>query len=246
MNSTKIRQIILEELSASRRESNYRRPRKLGLVDFLGESSQNLLELDDGVIVSTGRSIFEQDLGGNNFDVTTAGEPTESDVGSDAASGAPAPSNDASPHQSPPDSNDASTEDDPDEEMRKSAEAAAADAKAREEEVGARTDPASPTAAPEAPAADPTAQGGGDSDGEEGHETHDDPDTNIGGQDSEGSELPPSETQTQTAAQPDDDDHDSANSAVVSYIDSVSDAADAHVSESRVSRLSLVDALYVD
>jgi hypothetical protein len=235
MNSTKLRKIILEELSASRSNRAYRRPRKLGLVDFLGESSQNLLELDDGVIVSTGRSIFEQDLGGNDFDATIAGERAELDAGGDAP-----------PHHSPPDSNDASTEDDPDEEMRKSAEAAAADAKAREEEVGARTDPASPTAAPEAPAADPTAQGGGDSDGEEGYETHDDPDTNIGGQDSEGSELPPSETQTQTAAQPDDDDHDSANSAVVSYIDSVSDAADAHVSESRVSRLSLVDALYVD
>jgi hypothetical protein len=55
MNITKLRKIILEELSLGGSGRSYHRPRKLGLVDYLGESSDHhLLELDDDSIISTG------------------------------------------------------------------------------------------------------------------------------------------------------------------------------------------------
>jgi hypothetical protein len=60
MNSTKLRKIILEELSMRSSARTYRRPRKLGLADYLGESSdRHLLELDDDSIISTGMRIRE-------------------------------------------------------------------------------------------------------------------------------------------------------------------------------------------
>jgi len=63
MNITKLRKIILEELSLGGSGRPYHRPRKLGLVDYLGESSDHhLLELDDDSIISTGARIHE-DLG---------------------------------------------------------------------------------------------------------------------------------------------------------------------------------------
>lgn len=61
MNSAKLRKIILEELSTSRSARPYRRPRKLGLADYLGESSDRyLLELEDDLIISTGMRIHEE------------------------------------------------------------------------------------------------------------------------------------------------------------------------------------------
>jgi len=60
MNSTKLRKIILEELSLGGSGRPYRLSRKLGLVDYLGESSDRyLLALDDDSIISTGARIHE-------------------------------------------------------------------------------------------------------------------------------------------------------------------------------------------
>ena len=85
MNITKLRKIILEELSLGGSDRPYRRPRKLGLVDYLGESSDHhLLELDDDSIISTGARIHEAlDTVG---DADGTGDGDEPDVVSSALS----------------------------------------------------------------------------------------------------------------------------------------------------------------
>lgn len=84
MDRNKLRKIVLEELTGARRMSVRRR--KLGLVDYLSESSEHhLLEINDDTIISTGvslRRLFEQDedeytaLGGDNA-VVDALRPAE-------------------------------------------------------------------------------------------------------------------------------------------------------------------------
>lgn len=114
MNRRTLQRIILEELSSTR--PTRRPPRRLGLVDYLGEGSErNLLELSDDAVISTGRSLRElgEGLGdfgysdgtgdGNNPDVISRvlGDLTQSNPLPDPLTSAPVADPAAPPAQVP-------------------------------------------------------------------------------------------------------------------------------------------------
>ena len=244
-NSSKLRKIILEEMSMSQPTRPYRRPRKLGLMDYLGESSvRNLLELDDSSVISTGVSLSSVLEATEDQIMARAGEIWQN-------KGAPK-------NQSP-------------DQMRDDY-LSAKDALEREERDSAQTDPPDTQDStpdqdlnPEPPAGsdgeppaepDPIVDTGGeetsdnlppdggsdagqDTDGDEVADVATDPDTGSYGADSDGLPGdPPAQTPT---ASGDDQDEDTMNAAVVDYIDNVSSGSPEPVSE---SRSSLVKMLY--
>jgi len=100
MNSRDLRKIILEELSHGRPA---RKQRKLGLVDYLNESSdKNLLEISDEAVISTGKLFREMDFGdsalgsiGDSPGEGEGDEPVEKPA-------APSPTAPAAPVEAPP------------------------------------------------------------------------------------------------------------------------------------------------
>ena len=100
MDRRKLHKIILEELGASGRRP-HARLRKLGLKDYLDESSdRHLLSIDDDVIISIGRR-FSEGLGDDSDDITTAGGAFDDAAGAEAPDDTPSPAPVATPSPAP-------------------------------------------------------------------------------------------------------------------------------------------------
>jgi len=232
MNNNKLRRIILEELSRVQPTAPYRRAQKLGLMDYLGESSdRHLLELDDSTVISTGMSINEQGLD-TEFDITDAGEAF------DAGAGVPSPEIVTATVEPPPET-EPETDDDPGSE-------------APDEEAVADDSPADGTI-PDIVTPPPPITGDGDPDGADSDGSPEDvatdaddgsgPDRDVEGP-GDFPSAPPGEIPTD-----EDLEQDTLNAGVIDYIDNISTSGDpAGTSESRSRPIgtSLLKLLYHD
>jgi hypothetical protein len=234
MNNNKLRRIILEELSRVQPTAPYRRAQKLGLMDYLGESSdRHLLELDDSTVISTGMSINEQDLD-DEFNISDAGEAynpmdLEQEIVPPPAGPSPETETETEPE----------TEDDP-------------GAEAPDEETVADDSPADGTI-PDIVTPPPPITGDGDPDGADSDGSPEDVTTDA--DDGSGPErdvdgpgdfpsAPPVEIPTD-----EDLEQDTLNAGVIAYIDNISTSGDpAGTSESRSRPIgtSLLKLLYHD
>lgn len=246
-NSSKLRKIILEEISMSQPTRPYRRPRKLGLMDYLGESSvRNLLELDDSSVISTGVSL------------SSVLEATEDQIRARAGEiwqnkGAP---QNQSPDQMKDDylsakdalereelaaqpTQDSTTDQDPNQ-----GPPAGSDGEPPAEPdpiVDADADTDSAETSDNLPADGGPGTGQNVDGGDFAADVAPDPDAGSYGADSDGlTGGPPPQPPTAPGG---DQDEDTMNAAVVDYIDNVSSGSPEPVSE---SRSSLVKMLYSD